>query len=285
MELLREKGLDDVLVVVGGIIPDVDIPKLQEIGVKGSSCPGRRCRRSSTSSRPTSGRAWSTYSTRMSHKLLLADDSVTIQRVIELTFADEDVQVAVVGDGKQAIERTRRRSARHRARRRRHAGAGRLRGRGVHQERSAVRQHSGAAADRRVRAGRRGARAAGRLRRRAGEAVRAAGRDQPRQGAARGPAPGRAGRELGAGRRGARPRHRRQARCRALAPPTGAGRAAATRATRSRTTSIGSMPRSPTSAPRRAPIASSERLEDLVVRHRRAAPAAAAADTGWPRTR
>jgi CheY-like chemotaxis protein len=41
----------------------------------------------------------------MSHKLLLADDSVTIQRVIELTFADEDVQVAVVGDGKQAIDR------------------------------------------------------------------------------------------------------------------------------------------------------------------------------------
>ena len=41
----------------------------------------------------------------MSHKLLLADDSVTIQRVIELTFADEDVKVTVVGDGKQAIER------------------------------------------------------------------------------------------------------------------------------------------------------------------------------------
>jgi CheY-like chemotaxis protein len=41
----------------------------------------------------------------MAHKLLLADDSVTIQRVIELTFADEDVKVAVVGDGKQAIER------------------------------------------------------------------------------------------------------------------------------------------------------------------------------------
>jgi CheY-like chemotaxis protein len=41
----------------------------------------------------------------MAHKLLLADDSVTIQRVIELTFADEDVTVAVVGDGKQAIER------------------------------------------------------------------------------------------------------------------------------------------------------------------------------------
>jgi CheY-like chemotaxis protein len=41
----------------------------------------------------------------MTHKLLLADDSVTIQRVIELTFADEDVHVSVVGNGKQAIEK------------------------------------------------------------------------------------------------------------------------------------------------------------------------------------
>jgi len=40
-------------------------------------------------------------------KLLLADDSVTIQRVIELTFADEDVQVFAVGDGQQAIDRVR----------------------------------------------------------------------------------------------------------------------------------------------------------------------------------
>ncbi|HXW07713.1 MAG TPA: cobalamin B12-binding domain-containing protein [Vicinamibacterales bacterium] len=40
MELLREKGMDDVLVVVGGIIPDVDIPKLQEAGVKGIFLPG-----------------------------------------------------------------------------------------------------------------------------------------------------------------------------------------------------------------------------------------------------
>src|SRR5215216_3699756 len=39
----------------------------------------------------------------MPHKLLLADDSVTIQRVIELTFADEDVQVLAVSDGEQAI--------------------------------------------------------------------------------------------------------------------------------------------------------------------------------------
>jgi len=41
----------------------------------------------------------------VSHTLLLADDSVTIQRVIELTFADEDVRVVAVSDGDQAIER------------------------------------------------------------------------------------------------------------------------------------------------------------------------------------
>ena len=41
----------------------------------------------------------------MPHTLLLADDSVTIQRVIELTFADEDVRVVAVSDGRQAIAR------------------------------------------------------------------------------------------------------------------------------------------------------------------------------------
>ena len=41
----------------------------------------------------------------MPHTLLLADDSVTIQRVIELTFADEDVKVVAVSDGDQAIQR------------------------------------------------------------------------------------------------------------------------------------------------------------------------------------
>ena len=43
----------------------------------------------------------------MHPKLLLADDSVTIQRVIELTFADEEVTVVAVGDGQQAIDRIR----------------------------------------------------------------------------------------------------------------------------------------------------------------------------------
>jgi CheY-like chemotaxis protein len=37
--------------------------------------------------------------------LLLADDSVTIQRVIKLTFADQGIQVVAVGDGEQAIAR------------------------------------------------------------------------------------------------------------------------------------------------------------------------------------
>jgi methylmalonyl-CoA mutase C-terminal domain/subunit len=40
MELLKAKGLDDVMVVIGGIIPDIDIPRLKEIGVKGIFLPG-----------------------------------------------------------------------------------------------------------------------------------------------------------------------------------------------------------------------------------------------------
>ena len=40
MELLKEKGLDHVLVVVGGIIPDVDIQKLHDMGVGGIFLPG-----------------------------------------------------------------------------------------------------------------------------------------------------------------------------------------------------------------------------------------------------
>jgi methylmalonyl-CoA mutase C-terminal domain/subunit len=40
MELLRKQGLDDVLVLIGGIIPDVDIPGLKDIGVRGIFRPG-----------------------------------------------------------------------------------------------------------------------------------------------------------------------------------------------------------------------------------------------------
>src|SRR6478609_757071 len=40
MQLLKDKGLDDVLVVIGGIIPDVDVPNLKKLGVKGIFLPG-----------------------------------------------------------------------------------------------------------------------------------------------------------------------------------------------------------------------------------------------------
>ena len=40
MALLKEKGLDHVKVVVGGIIPDVDRPKLQAMGIAGIFLPG-----------------------------------------------------------------------------------------------------------------------------------------------------------------------------------------------------------------------------------------------------
>ena len=39
----------------------------------------------------------------MAQRLLLADDSVTIQRVIELTFAEEGIDVVAVGDGRAAM--------------------------------------------------------------------------------------------------------------------------------------------------------------------------------------
>jgi methylmalonyl-CoA mutase cobalamin-binding domain/chain len=33
VELLRERGADDIIVVVGGVVPDEDIPALRQIGV------------------------------------------------------------------------------------------------------------------------------------------------------------------------------------------------------------------------------------------------------------
>ncbi len=39
-ELLKDQGLGDVLIVVGGIIPDGDIPRLKEIGVAEVFTPG-----------------------------------------------------------------------------------------------------------------------------------------------------------------------------------------------------------------------------------------------------
>lgn len=39
-QLLKQEGVEDVLVVVGGIIPDSDIPQLKEIGVAEVFTPG-----------------------------------------------------------------------------------------------------------------------------------------------------------------------------------------------------------------------------------------------------
>ncbi len=40
VHLLEENGLDDVLVVAGGIIPDEDVPALNKLGVRGIFGPG-----------------------------------------------------------------------------------------------------------------------------------------------------------------------------------------------------------------------------------------------------
>ena len=39
----------------------------------------------------------------MSKKILLADDSITIQKVIGITFANEDYELTVVDNGADAI--------------------------------------------------------------------------------------------------------------------------------------------------------------------------------------
>lgn len=44
MALLRQQQMDDVLVVIGGIIPDADVPALEALGVKGVFQPGTSMR-------------------------------------------------------------------------------------------------------------------------------------------------------------------------------------------------------------------------------------------------
>jgi methylmalonyl-CoA mutase C-terminal domain/subunit len=40
MELLKKNNMNDILVVVGGIIPDIDVPQLKEMGVAEIFLPG-----------------------------------------------------------------------------------------------------------------------------------------------------------------------------------------------------------------------------------------------------
>jgi methylmalonyl-CoA mutase C-terminal domain/subunit len=41
--LLKKKGMDDVLVIGGGIIPEDDVPKLKKAGITGIFGPGTHC--------------------------------------------------------------------------------------------------------------------------------------------------------------------------------------------------------------------------------------------------
>jgi len=40
MELLKEKGVEDIAVIAGGVIPDKDIPLLEKIGISKTFLPG-----------------------------------------------------------------------------------------------------------------------------------------------------------------------------------------------------------------------------------------------------
>src|SRR5215469_2759997 len=40
MEMLRSNGVTDVLVMAGGILPDEDIPAIEQMGIKGNFGPG-----------------------------------------------------------------------------------------------------------------------------------------------------------------------------------------------------------------------------------------------------
>jgi methylmalonyl-CoA mutase C-terminal domain/subunit len=55
VELLRAQGMDDVVILAGGIIPDADIPALKALGVQGVFGRARRWKRSSRLSARVSG--------------------------------------------------------------------------------------------------------------------------------------------------------------------------------------------------------------------------------------
>ena len=42
MDILKEKGIDDIVVTCGGIIPDEDVAKLKEMGIAAVFGPGTR---------------------------------------------------------------------------------------------------------------------------------------------------------------------------------------------------------------------------------------------------
>ena len=115
--LLREQGAEDILVFAGGIVPEQDIEGLKSAGIDAIFLPG-------TSTKAIVEYLQNRFATvavvflrtrprcyfraiqdggRMKRRILLADDSVTIQKVIELTFMDEDYEVRAVSNGDEAV--------------------------------------------------------------------------------------------------------------------------------------------------------------------------------------
>jgi len=43
-KILKDKGMDEVLIIGGGIIPDQDIPKLKKEGISAIFGPGTPCK-------------------------------------------------------------------------------------------------------------------------------------------------------------------------------------------------------------------------------------------------
>src|SRR5688572_19241380 len=89
-------------------------PSSMPSGSRASSSRARQCSRSSTSSPPTPGPGCNAIARHCPGRyrkiarmrtLLLADDNVTVQRVIALTFAREPVRVVTASDGHQAMDR------------------------------------------------------------------------------------------------------------------------------------------------------------------------------------
>ena len=172
MELLTEKGLTDVLVV------------------DWRHHPRRRHSKAERHRNPRSVSAWHADAGDrrlhqeehafargvdvVTHKLLLADDSLTIQRVIELTFSGEDDSGCCRRRRRTGHRSHSHGASGHRARRYCDAEAQRLRRRSIHQGTPRLQAHSGAASRGCLRAGRRCEGRAGRVRRCAGQAIRAA---------------------------------------------------------------------------------------------------------------
>ena len=103
VELLKQQGLDDVLVVVGGIIPDVDIPRLNALGIQGIFLPGYADVADYRLHSSTRTRTHASGGVMATRTLLVADDSETVHRIVEMACQGQDIDVAAVTNGDEAM--------------------------------------------------------------------------------------------------------------------------------------------------------------------------------------